>query len=189
MVKISQRKLASLLLGIANCQFVGLTALTVPDMRKTRNPHAGRTVKISRVNGPINWRYSASVQAQLRREGKADAFKAFPRVWGRRVKDCPLVVHANDDGTHLYLEMKVEQRSVGYFNTETFQRIPEEEIAKFLKKKKPSRQGTDKEIVLKDFRIDHISEITIARDSYIITPLWFEQQTYLPSLPTEKAAS
>lgn len=186
MVKISQRKLASLLLGIANCQFVSITALTVPDVRKTRNPYYGTTVKISRVNGCINWRYETAVNAQLKREGKPDAFQAFPRVWGKRIKDSPLVIHVNEDeGTHLYLEMKVERRDVGYFDTETFERISTDAIAPFLKKKRNRRQGTTKEIVLKDFRLDHIAEITVSRDTWRIAPLWFQHQIYLPNRPAD----
>jgi hypothetical protein len=187
MVKISQRKLASLLLGIANCQFVGITALTVPEMRKTGNPWHGTTVKISRVNGAINWRYETAVNAQLKRENKPDAFTAFPRVWGKRIKDTPLVIHCTEDeGTQLYLEVKVERREVGYFCTETFERIPTDVIEKFMsKKKKRSRQGTDKQIVLKDFRLDHIAEITVNRDTWRITPLWFQHQIYLPNRPAD----
>jgi hypothetical protein len=186
MVKISQRKLASLLLGISNCQFVSFVALTVPDMRVTGNPWHGTTVKISRVNGCINWRYEAAVNAQLRRENKPDAFQAFPRVWGKRIKETPLVIHCTEDeGTQLYLEAKVERRDVGYFCTETFDRIPTDTIERFLKKKKNRRQGTQKEIVLKDFRLDHIAEITVNRDTWRITPLWFQHQIYLPNRPAD----
>ncbi len=118
------------------------------------------------MNGAINWRYETAVNAQLKREGKPDAFKAFPRVWGRRIKETPLVIHCTEDeGTQLYLEVKVERREVGYFCTETFQRIPTESIERFMKKKKRCRQGTDKQIVLKDFRLDHIAEITVNRDT------------------------
>jgi hypothetical protein len=183
MVKISQRKLESLLFGIANCQFVGLTALTVPDMTKRGNQYFGKTVKISRVNGPINWRYSSAVNAQLKREGKADAFKAFPRVWGQRINGCPLVCHIpeDDDGPRFYLELKLERRDVGYFSTDTHERIPQNVIAPFLKSDSDSRQGTDREVLLRDYRLDHIAELRVSGEEYSIVPLWYEYQIYLPT--------
>ena len=186
MVKISRQRFEALLFGLDSCQFVGFTALTTPDMKKTLNPFFGTTVKISRVNGVVNWKYSSSVNKQLVREGKADAFKAFPRTWGQRINNCPLVCHINEDGVRLYVEVKVERRDVGYFDTETLERVPESALKKFLKPDSESRQGTEKTIVLRDYRLDHIAEMTIAKETYRVLPLWYEHAVYLPA-PTPPA--
>lgn len=187
MVKISQRKLESLLFVTANCHPIGLTALTVPEMTKRGNPYFGKTVKISRVNGMINWRYSSAVIAQLKREGKSDAFKAFPRKWGARINGTPLVCHIPEDGARFYLEVKVERRDVGYFNNETHQRIQTPEIERFLKDKSPSRQGTDREVLLRDYRLDHIADLRFNREEFSVVPLWYEHFVYFPA-PTPPAA-
>ncbi len=181
MVKITQRKLERLLFMTASCEFIGLTAITVPDMKKKGNPHWDRTVKIARVNGVINWRYSSAVNKQLLREGKPDAFKAYPRTWGQRVNYTPLVVNITDDGeTHFYLEVKRERIDAGYFDTETAERVPESELKKWLKPDQESRQGTDKEIILRDYRLDHILELRMQREEYRIVPEWHQLNTYLP---------
>ena len=186
MVKISQRKLERLLFKTQSCEFIGFTAITVPDMKKAKNPHWDRTIKIARVNGVINWRYSKSVNAQLVREGKPDAFKAFPRVWGQRIQNTPLVVNITDDGaTNLYMEVKRERIDAGYFDTITSERVPESELKKWLKPDQDSRQGTDKEIILRDYRLDHIVELRMQREEYHVVPDWHQLNTYLPSPPAD----
>jgi len=205
-VILTRTKLECLLFKTHGCQFLGMTAITVPKMPKSKggkkNPHHGHLIKISRVNGVIGWRYSSAVKRQLEREGKPDAFRAFPRVWGQRVNDTPLVVHINEDGCHFYLEVKLQQRDWGYFDTRTGQRIDDATVRPWLSKEPPdikglaaedaatfpkfydiaaaTRQGTNAPVILRDYRIDHIAELRIGGEEYR-TPLWYEQQFYLPT--------
>ena len=181
--KLCHTELDQRLLRINDCQFVGITALTTPDMTKKGNPLFGQVVKIARVGGPINWVYSSSVNRQRIRENKAAHFKAYRRTWGHRVAHTPLVFHVNDLGEqHLYLELKLESRTQGFFHRETGERIEWADLRRWLKNKRPSRQDLDKEVVLRDYRTDHISEVRIGGDEWRVGPLWFEQQFYLPNL-------
>lgn len=184
MVKLSRRQFESLLFKVSNCQFVGFTALTVPDMRKKGNPHFGHTVKITRVNGVINWRYSSAVKKQLEREGKTDPFQALPRTWGQRINNCPLVCHiTDDDGPQFYLETKMEKRSWEYWDTDTQLLIPEAEIKPYIKPDAPSRQGTAREVMLRDYRLDHLAELRMDGQDYRVLPLWWELAVYRPQTP------
>lgn len=180
MIKLSRHEFESRLFGVSKCQFVGLTALTAPDMRKTGNPYAGTTVKISRVSGCINWRYESAVRRQQARENRPADFQSQPRKWGNRIDGCPLVCHVRPDvGVTLYLEVKVEQVTAGYFSTNTGQRIDDALLRPFFPKKSASRQGVDREVQLRDYRLDHIAELRIAGEDWHVTPLWFEYQTYM----------
>lgn len=184
MTAITQHELETMLMQTARCQFVQLATVTDPDMRKRGNPHFTAR-KVSIVNGVINWRYARAVKQQLLREGKradADVFRAFPRKWGQRVKHTPLVSHiAGDEGTcRLYLETKIERRVNHYFCRETGKRIDESELAPWLRDPGPSRQGTDREIILRDFALANIAELTMGGIRYAIAPAVTELQTYLP---------
>jgi hypothetical protein len=162
------------LLKLSGTQFVGLTAVHEPDFVKRGNPFFGRVVKRSIVNGSINFRYQSTVQKQQIREGKPGEFVAGPRVWGQRVRGCPLVLHIGDDGIQLYLEIKVEKCDRQYFDAVTFEPIAETLISKyFRKRKRPTRQQLLKPVELRDYRLDHIAELRCGRESVRVAPLYW----------------
>lgn len=161
----------SLIFGRAGCQAVTIVAATVPTMRKTGNPFYDRETKTfsilkrSRTNGLINWIYQNSVNNQRLREGLEPDFEPEPRQWGKRIRGTPFVVH---DGK-IYLELKV-QKSLehGYFSTDG-KPIHESEIRPFLSEKAEGlRQGVDNPVILRDYRINNIEQITFGGQIYRI---------------------
>jgi len=182
-ISISQSQFESLLFATHSCQFISLTAVTDPAMRKRQNPYLGAR-KVSLVVGAINWQYSRTVNRQRGREQKLMDFKALERTWGTRIKQTPLVSHVcgPDGETRLYLEVKIERRSTFYFDRNTHQRIDEAAIEPFLTKPdEQPRQGLDREIVLRDFALKNIAELSMAGEQYTIAPAASELQLYFPA--------
>lgn len=145
-----------------------IVAETVPAMRKTGNPYVGAT-KISRVNGLLNWIYENAVNRQRCREntpvdanGEVEHFEAAPRKWGQRIRRddgtvTPLVEHK---GKH-YVELKVE-RSLGYEYRHNGQPVDAEAIEEFLPdRKEGARQEVENPVILRDYSIENIRQITI----------------------------
>lgn len=161
------------LLDFSACHFVGLRAVHVPEMRVRNNPYHGRVLKLSRVNGCINWKYSRAVNRQRKREDKPQDFLAAERVWGNRIGFCPLVIHLLDV-PYFYLELKRERVERWYFDNETLQPIPEVELIPYLPKRAKSRQKLDREVVLRDYRLDHIAEMSIDGETWQIDPAWWK---------------
>lgn len=142
------------------------------------NPLRGEVHKISHVNGVINWRYANAVNNQRVREeqplddeGNVEHFEALPRKWGQRISRddgtiTPLVEHK---GRH-YLELKVE-RSLGHeYRKADGSTLTDEEVHPWLRKRsKSTRQGTDKEIILRDYALDSINEIRMDGELYQVT--------------------
>lgn len=166
-------ELTKRLLAFGPCQFVGLLAVHEPQMRVRKNPFAGRVLKVSRVNGVINWRYSKAVNAQRARESKPADFVADERTWGNRVQYCPLVVHLQEL-PHFYLEVKRERIERWYFDRDTLQPIPEIELLPYFPKRLRSRQKVDREVCLRDYRLDHIAEMTINAETWKVDPCWWK---------------
>lgn len=157
------------LLTCSNSCPIGMTAVTIPDMRKKGNPFAGRVVKVSRVNGWINWRYARTVNRQRIREKKKADFEAVERSWGIRLKNTSLVEH----GDELYLDVKVQQRQVVYHDIETRAVIPWPEIKPFIPPiKKARRQRLNRDVILRDYHIGNIAELRINGETWRIRKAW-----------------
>lgn len=183
MKAISQAELEDLFFATDKTQFVSFVSVTCPAMRKRQNPYPNAK-KVSLVVGVVNWTYSKTVNRQRGREQKTMNFRAMERTWGTRIKGTPLVsyVCGAEGETRLYLEVKVERRSFLYFDSETHQRIDEELILPFLREHEPnSRQGVDREIILRDYRLLHIAELTIGGAQYRVAPAAAELLTYIPA--------
>ncbi|GAB5444348.1 MAG: hypothetical protein Fues2KO_46970 [Fuerstiella sp.] len=188
---ITQRKLEQMLMATNRCQFISLASITDPDMRKRNNPYHGSVRKVTFARGVINWQYERTVRRQQVREGQAESladadFKAHARQWGSRIKHTPLVSHtAGADGEQrLYLELKREAFTPHYFDRNTGQRLTDIQLAeldKFLREERPGRQPVAKPVVLRDYRLDRIAELTMSGTRYTIAPAATELQTYFPS--------
>lgn len=176
MIKLTVPQLQSRLLDLSGTTFVGLTAITDPEMVYRKNPFRGRVLKLCRVNGVLNWRYTPAVNRQRIREGKAADFKAERRVWGARVERCPLVVYVEDEIPRLYLEVKVEGFEAKYFDRESHEEISAETLKPYFPKRRPGRQKVSKVVVLKDYRLDHVAEIRISKETWRVEPLWWRMQ-------------
>ena len=167
-VVLTKQAIVDLLKESKGAKIVTLITQTEPKMRKTDNPYIGKVIKVSRVNGMIGWNYSNSVNNQREREGMEADFQAKPRHWGERIEGTPLVEHKGN----YYIELKVE-RSLGhsYQFTDGTPLTDEqvEELQGFMPKpRKPQTQQTDKTIILRDYRLDTIMQLTMDKVAYQI---------------------
>ena len=168
---ITQRQLEEMLANQKGATMVTVVTRTEPRMRKTGNPFVGRVFMISRVNGVANFIYGNSVNRQREREGTEADFQAEPRKWGERVKGTPLVLHKGQ----MYLELKVE-RSLGhtyvFANGSALTDTDVTSLKGFLYKSSQAKtQQTDKEIILRDYKVANIVAITMGRIRYTIVPM------------------
>lgn len=162
MPAITRQELETLLTKHPGAVMCTITAETVPKMRKTNNPWFGRITKVAVVNGVINWIYEKSVNRQREREGHPEVFFAVERMWGVRLTGTPFVEHKDKK----YLELKVE-KSVEYkYRDEDGNDVPASEINPFLYTSKSKRQETEKEILLRDYALDSITQVAIDGENY-----------------------
>jgi hypothetical protein len=150
---------------------ITITAFTQVDMNKTidrkaPNPYYNRVTKRAKVNGMANWVYANSVNRQLEREGKEADFVPHARRWGVRLPNSPLVFH--EVKHEWYLELKVEKSLLHYYFLDG-QPISDEQVKPYLKPKGKSRQGVDKEIILRDYALANIEEVCMNGVIYEVT--------------------
>lgn len=159
------------LLGILainrGARIVTFTAHTDARLRKTGNPlPEKRATKIARVNGIVNFKYTNSVNNQREREGNDRDFVAQPRAWGKRLAGYPFVAHNGN----LYLEVKIERVLDVQFEDANGEPLAREQVAPFLPARHDSgeTQGVDKAIILTDYKVQNIRELTIDGERYTI---------------------
>ena len=146
---------------------VTFTATTDARLRKTGNPF-GQVNKRSEVNGMVNWHYQNAVNRQRAREDSATDFEARPRKWGKRIPKSPFVVHKGA----LYLEVKVERSLNHRYVTPDGRALTDADVAPFLPKRSSNaaHQGVEREIILRDYRVDHMDAISIDGERLVIDP-------------------
>lgn len=166
MRQVTPTQIEEILCDTRGAKAVTITAKTEVRLKKAARDIFGQVFKLSRVNGMINWNYEGAVNRQREREGVEGDFVSHPRAWGVRMPRTPFVQH-NDT---LYLELKV-QKSVdepSYVNaageTVNINLIREHLPAS----SSSSRQGVEKEIILRDYKMESITSITMDKTSYII---------------------
>jgi hypothetical protein len=149
----------------ASASFVSIQAETDPRMRKTNNPFAGSVVKRATSRGLINFHYGNAVNNQREREGIEEEFNAQPRRWGTRIEKTPLIEH---NGA-FYIEVKVEGvvDAPTFINVESGEEIAKETLQEWLPaRSKPTTQGTEKEIMVRDFKVDSITQINMYGEEF-----------------------
>ncbi len=158
---MNKQEIIERLSSIKGAKMVTIVSQTEPPMRKTNNPYAGKVVKVSHVNGVINWNYERSVNRQREREGSEPDFEALPRSWGDRIMGTPLVRHVKDGVEKRYLEMKVERvLTTTYIDYTTGEAIDPEVLRPFLRENAGNiRQNLEKPVILRDYNIDNIAKI------------------------------
>jgi len=142
---------------------------------------AGRIRKRSKINCIINFHYSNAVNNQREREAaplmehplvragvatiEVEHFEALPRKWGVRIDGTPLITHKGE----WYLETKVERvYDTQYFLDGT--PVEREAVANYLQEKREEggRQGVEKKIILRDYKISSLVAITTGGKTYLI---------------------
>lgn len=165
MKNITRVEFCELLMGLRGATPVTITSKTEVRVPKSCQYHG--TTKISKVNGLANFHYEAAVNRQLTREDKSADFEAMPRQWGERLVRpdgtlTPIVQHKGAN----YLELKVQNslESKYVFNDKE---LDKDVITPFLPKS-VSRQGTDKEVIVRDYKLESVLEATINGELYIL---------------------
>lgn len=185
--EITREELLSLLLNTSGASIVTLTYTTGPSsrMRKTKpttnpwwdKPNKRWTIeKTSRVQGMVGASYKNAVNNQLLREAEeaglspdeVEEFEPQERYWGSRIEGTPLVQHVKDGETRYYLEiLKFRTLDFGWFDEEG--EVDEDDVDPFIRERsQPDSQPTEKEIRLRDIRLDHIDRISINGEKFEI---------------------
>jgi len=176
-MKLSRKNLISRLEQIKGSRIITIEALTKETRLRAKdsfgnpNPYWGKLLKLSRVNGLINWSYENAVNNQRVREGQPllpdgsiERFKSLPRAWGVRKIGTPFIEHKGK----VYIEMMVLNSSHQYVVDDEY--INEADITSFLApKKESSRQKTKKSIILRDYAIDNILRVKMNKVLYELT--------------------
>lgn len=164
MKTIDQNTLVEKLRGIAGAAPLTLSALIDARARKTNNPYP-EILKLSKVNGMTGFDYEKSVNRQLEREEKATDFEAQERAWGERIS--PALVKK---GNAFYLVLKVERAFKPTFlvrQNNFLVAIAKEKIKEFLPAhKKAVSQGTEKEVVYRNYSLANIKYIAFEGEQY-----------------------
>lgn len=134
---------------------VSFQSVTDARLKKTGNPLNLPVLKVSEVNGMIGYNYENSVNNQKEREGQERDFDAAPRQWGNRIHPC-VVEHKGE----FYITVKVERtlaapRYIDDLGTE----LDAVEVKPFLPSKGASRQGVDKEVIHREYKVTSIRNI------------------------------
>lgn len=166
---ISTGQLAAILGGVKGATFLTISALVDARAKKTGNPFA-KVLKLSpKVNGVTGADYEASVNRQLDREGKGQlTFTATEHKWGERIG--PALLRHRENG-NLYLV--IQPKSTGkplYFGAnpgKLLKQVSKESIATLLPADRPAtNQGTDKEVVYRNYALESIASISIGGQRY-----------------------
>jgi hypothetical protein len=162
---INQAQLMEILRDVKGATPLTISALVDARARKTGNPFA-KILKLSKVNGMTGADYEKSVNRQLDREGKDQlSFTANERKWGERIG--PALV---SNGGKLYLVIHPQRtaKPVYFGQNETgLRHVSKETIAAFLPAPKPAtNQGTDKEIVYRNYSLENITALSIGGKTY-----------------------
>ncbi len=164
--RITKGRLAKILLSITGAMPATILVETEVKMNKTNNPYFGEVTKLMEANVFINFNYQNSVNRARVKEGKAADFVAQPRKWGQKVPNTPLILH---NGAY-YLEA----RFLGSNRTKTavFHKgrlLDPAKISSFVAVKSESKtQDLEKEVVMRDFKLENIKEITLNGIHYIV---------------------
>ena len=167
METINQNKLAELLASIVTAQPITITALVNAKCRKTGNPFA-EVKKLSKVNGFTAANYQASVNRQLGRENKPESFEAKDRQWGERVAPCLVI---NGPKRYLVIHVQYAKQPIyfGKLASGQWRIVSKETIQAFLPSHKPSAsQGTDKEIVYRNYALENIRHVSMLGQTFKI---------------------
>lgn len=159
---------------------VTITTTTVPDLVGGKScPLAGRVQKVSRVNGFLNFNYQNAVNRQLGREDKEQEFEAHPRKWGNRKKG--FVYYESKGEKKVYLEVKVE-KSLDHEYYVDGEKVSDDVVKPYLRPSSPSRQGTDKEVIVRDYRISNILKLCCGGQEYVLNVGTVDEERLYDSL-------
>lgn len=163
---VDRETLLDMLLKVKGTTFASIKTRTLVRMSKKAIASCpfGQIAKESTVSVTLGFHYAKSVNRQRDREGLEADFVAEPRAWGERISGTPIVKHNGE----FYLECKVE-RSIGHqYYDETGNPLSDDDVDAYLPDRGASRQGVEREIVIRDYKLDSIRSITLNGTVYAV---------------------
>lgn len=169
-VSIPESQLVEILSNQKGAAPVTLSAMTDTKARKTGNPYKA-IYKFAVVNGMIGVNYENAVNRQQVREGAVEGtFEAQSRQWGEQINKSLVV-----NGDKYYISIvnpkscKAKPRYYGQRTDGSLVRISSEIAKQFIPEhKKATNQGTDKEIVFRNYSLGNIRTVAIGGKKYRI---------------------
>ena len=169
-VSIPESQLVEILSNQKGAAPVTLSAMTDTKARKTGNPYKA-IYKFAVVNGMIGVNYENAVNRQQVREGAVEGtFEAKARQWGEQVNKSLVV-----NGDKYYISIvnpkscKAKPRYYGQRTDGSLVHISSEIAKQFIPEhKKATNQGTDKEIVFRNYSLGNIRTVAIGGKKYRI---------------------
>lgn len=157
---INSGQLAAVISAYKGATPVTILANTDARCRKTGNPYKA-VRKVNKINGFIGFDYDKSVNRQLVREDKEADFEVSERAWGGHLTSA-IVEHKGK----LSLCLKVEKAGKPRYYADG-KLVSKSAIERFLPPYRPAtNQGTDKEIVYRNYLLDNILAIRIGGETY-----------------------
>lgn len=174
-IKVQANAIIGMLFNLKGAKIVTLHTLTDARLRKTskvdktiKNPYFN-VKKLSVVNGLFNVSYENCVNNQLGRENKENDFESAPRQWGQKVNDSKVLLqHVNKDGEYnQYFQFNPRQHISTVYVDENGNVLDKSLIEDFISDKKPSsRQGTNKEIIWRTYKVGSILGVSVNKTFY-----------------------
>ena len=169
-VSIPESQLVEILSNQKGAAPVTLSAMTDTKARKTGNPYKA-IYKFAVVNGMIGVNYENAVNRQQVREGAVEGtFEAQSRQWGEQINKSLVV-----NGDKYYISIvnpkscKAKPRYYGQRTDGSLVRISSEIAKQFIPEhKKATNQGTDKEIVFRNYSLGNVRTVAIGGKKYRI---------------------
>jgi hypothetical protein len=157
--------------SVNGASFISINTETEPTLKGGKsNPHKGRVRKVmiganvmvfqnKMING-----YDAMVKRRLEKEGKNPAsFALSPRAWGRRLAGLPIVEH----NEKYYLEVIFLKSGEVHYEMDGVKVDPDIIIGLELGKEEGKQGGLDDKVIIRTFKMDSITSITINNQTYI----------------------
>jgi hypothetical protein len=142
-----------------------IVAETPVKMNKTDNPFYDQVTKVQESNVFINFSYENAVNKRLTKEGKEADFEAQPRKWGVHVPGTPLVLHKGQYYLEAGFITKNAPKASYMHNGEP---IDKELFERYVPVKKSSgNQGLEKEVVIRDFKLENVRSIKMNGMLYV----------------------
>lgn len=176
-ITVTPEQLGLILAKVTHAQPIGFTSLTDARARKTGNPY-GQVRKLVKRQAFVGFDYETSVGNARARQGMgADvpAFESKAHSWGERIADsCCLLRHPRTG--ELYLIVKVERECRPTYLTQqpsgVWSPVDTALVAPFLPMDESdvtaNRQGLDRPVVYRQYRLDSLVTLTMAGQRYRI---------------------
>lgn len=157
--KNRMKKLVALLGKTRASEMVSLRARTpielvrVPKDHPFKSKQFFKTAKLNAVLG-TGVDYERMVNARREREGKEATFEAEPLPWGKWMPGLEGLL--KEHGDEVYLRVAINSSSEEIITDEDGNIIDPKELEPFKPKKSASRQGLEKEVKPRDFKISNL---------------------------------